>query len=75
MGCRKKWEVLHLSGLAGKGILSVAISADGKRIASGSTDNTVLLSDAESGQKLLTLKGHIGPVTAAVFTADGKAHH
>ncbi|KAH8746762.1 NWD1 like protein [Diaporthe sp. PMI_573] len=37
---------------------SVAFSADGQRLASGSRDNTVKIWDPASGQCLQTLKGH-----------------
>ncbi|KAG6326910.1 hypothetical protein ID866_12179, partial [Astraeus odoratus] len=40
-------------------VSSVAFSADGKRIASGSEDNTICLWDAETGLQLGSpLKGH-----------------
>jgi WD40 repeat protein len=50
---------------------SVAFSADGKRLASGSW-GTVKVWDAATGQELLTLKGHTGPVFSVSFSADGK---
>ena len=37
---------------------SVAFSPDGKRLASASTDETVKVWDAATGQEILTLKGH-----------------
>jgi eukaryotic-like serine/threonine-protein kinase len=54
------------------GIFSVAFSADGKRIVSGSQDGTVKIWDAEKGKEMLTLKGHSGAVTSAAVTNDGK---
>ena len=53
-------------------VTSVAFSADGKRIASGSYDRTVRVWDARTGQEALTLKGHADPVTSVAFSADGK---
>ena len=54
------------------GVSSVAFSPDGKRIASGSKDKTVKVWDAETGQEVLTLKGHPNWVTSVAFSPDGK---
>jgi WD40 repeat protein len=51
---------------------SVAISPDGKRIVSGSSDRTVKLWDADTGQVLLTLTGHTSAVTSVPLSPDGK---
>jgi len=53
-------------------IPSVAFSPDGKRIVSGSDDNTVKVWDAVSGQEMLTLKGHTNLVRSVAFSPDGK---
>jgi DNA-binding beta-propeller fold protein YncE len=53
-------------------IPSVAFSPDGKRILSGSDDNTVKVWDAVSGQEILTLKGHTNLVRSVAFSPDGK---
>ena len=50
-------ETLTLKGHTNE-VTSVAFSPDGKRIVSGSRDNTVKVWDAASGQETLTLKGH-----------------
>src|SRR5262249_26004584 len=54
---------------------SVAFSPDGKRLASASGNHTVKVWDAQTGQELLTLKGHAGlqgtPVGVA-YSPDGK---
>ncbi len=52
-------------------MFSVAFSPDGTRIASGSTDKTVRLWDAASGDLLETLTGHEGTVSSVVFSPDG----
>ena len=52
-------------------IFSVAISPDGKTIASGSTDQTVGLWDAFSGEYKRNLSGHTDVVCAVVFSPDG----
>ena len=45
------WQLLTLGGHAGK-VFSVAISADGKRFVSGSTDETVKIWDVETGTEV-----------------------
>ena len=51
---------------------AVAWSPDGKRIASGSTDNTVQVWDAIDGRHVFTYKGHTNPVGAVAWSPDGK---
>ena len=64
-------ELLSLKGHTGS-LTSVAFSADGKRIVSGSYDKTVKVWDADKGTETLTLKGHTQPVSSVAFSADGK---
>ncbi|WAO93446.1 Vegetative incompatibility protein HET-E-1 [Fusarium falciforme] len=49
---------------------SVAFSADGQRLASGSGDRTVKVWDAATGACIRTLEGHGGWVTSVAFSAD-----
>jgi len=52
-------------------VMAAAFSPDGSRIISGSSDNTLKLWDAESGNCLLTLSGHSDYVNTAAFSPDG----
>jgi WD40 repeat protein len=51
---------------------AVALTADGKLLARGGSDNTVDLWDVASGKKLHTLKGHTVPILRVTFSPDGK---
>src|SRR5205085_417122 len=51
---------------------SVCFSADGKTLASASSDQTVKVWDAGSGQQVFTLRVQTGPVTSVCVSADGK---
>ncbi len=53
-------------------VRSVAISTDGKTMASGSDDNTIKVWDIASGAELKTLSGHTGRVASVAFSPDGK---
>jgi WD40 repeat protein len=50
----------------------VSFSPDGKRIVTGSFDQTARVWDAATGHETLTLKGHTGPVYSVSFSPDGK---
>jgi WD40 repeat protein/formylglycine-generating enzyme required for sulfatase activity len=64
-------SVVTLKGHSGS-VYSVSFSPDGKRIVSGSHDQTVRIWDTETGTELLTLKGHSGSVASVNFSSDGK---
>nr|MBA2306715.1 WD40 repeat domain-containing protein [Candidatus Dependentiae bacterium] len=45
-------------------ITSVAFSADGKTVLTGSTDTTARLWDVTTGKELQVLKGHTNDITS-----------
>ncbi len=56
----------------GETLESLAVSKDGKLIASASEDKTVIVREADSGKEVATLKGHTGAVHGVAFSPDGK---
>ena len=50
----------------------VIFSPDGKWLASSSSDNTVRVWDADTGEVALVLRGHAGHVLSVSFSPDGK---
>jgi WD40 repeat protein len=54
------------------GVTSVSFSPDGRRIVSGSSDKTVKVWDAQTGQETLTFKGDSTYVLSVSFSPDGK---
>jgi WD40 repeat protein/serine/threonine protein kinase len=57
----------HLSG-----VKSVALSPDGRRIVTGSLDQTAKVWDAASGRELITLTGHRARICSVAFSPDGQ---
>jgi hypothetical protein len=53
-------------------VLALAYSPDGKRLATASTDRTVKLWNAETGELQATLKGHARGVNAVSWNRDGR---
>jgi WD40 repeat protein len=51
-------------------VTSVAFSPDGRRLASGSADETVQVWDAQTGAELACLGGHTDVVTSVAFSPD-----
>ncbi len=63
-------QILAITGHTDR-VRSVAISPDGRRIATASFDNTARLWDAETGQELMKLGDHGGHFIQIAFSADG----
>jgi WD40 repeat protein len=53
-------------------VKSVAVSPDGKWLASGSQNQTVKIWDLATGKEVHTLRGHKGAVQSVAFSPDGK---
>jgi hypothetical protein len=53
-------------------VLSLAISADGRTVVSGSGDTTVRVWDVQSGACTRTLQGHSKEVMSVAISADGR---
>ena len=70
---RQSWES-NSGTLEGhsEDVWSVCWSPDGKYLASGSADYTLIIWDAKSGQRLKTLEGHSDRVNSVSFSPDGK---
>ena len=54
-------------------VRSIAWSPDGRRLASGSTDMTVRVWDAESGREILPLPGHLEEVNSVAWNPNGES--
>jgi WD40 repeat protein/serine/threonine protein kinase len=83
-GSVKVWDVhaapkpLTLPGVAASSVVSAAFSPDGKRLATGgkgglgSGPGMLKVWDAQTGQEIITLKGHTADVTTVAYSSDGK---
>ena len=49
----------------------IALSPDGDRFATTGEDGTAIMSETDTGQRLLTLHGHEGAVNSVVYSPDG----
>jgi WD40 repeat protein/transcriptional regulator with XRE-family HTH domain len=58
--------------MAVRGNYAIAYSADGQRLATGTDDFRILVSDAQTGQLLMTLTDTVPLIFDLEFSADGK---
>jgi WD40 repeat protein len=65
--------IYALQGHSDNDVYAVAFSPDGRRIVSGSYDNTLRLWDASSGRPIGSpLQGHTSPVSSVALSLDGR---
>jgi WD40 repeat protein len=74
----KLWDIVNgkdlhtfAVGNAGGGGASLAVSADGRTLAAGSTNNSIKLWNVSDGAELHTLSGHAAAVESVAFSPDG----
>jgi WD40 repeat protein len=81
---KKAWEgEIRIWDLAGKKVNSfkghnqeircLAVSKDGKFLASGSEDHSIIVWDLATGKDIRTIKAHQGNVYGLAFSPDGKS--
>ena len=53
-------------------VVGVAVSNDGKMLATGSADSKIILWNTEDGKEIKKIEGHLSQVTTLDFSPDGK---
>jgi len=64
--------LLTLAGHTAR-VNAVAFHPDGRHLASGSSDRTVVIWDTVTGREVLTLRGHTGNVLRLAFSPNGRS--
>jgi WD40 repeat protein/serine/threonine protein kinase len=75
-GTARLWDVAArqlVHTLPGQDVTSVAFHAGGRRLTTVSTDGTLVQWDPATGERRRTLRGHLGPIWNAGFTAGFSA--
>ncbi len=67
-----KWRCVHTLSGHSSFVNSLAISPDGKILASGSWDKTIKIWNLETGEFIGTLTGHSDRVNSVAISGDGK---
>jgi WD40 repeat protein len=64
--------MIPLKDRTGHGLLDAIFSPEGKRVRAVSVDGTVRVWDADSGGKLVAVKGHGATIQNALFSPNGE---
>jgi WD40 repeat protein len=68
----EKFGLIAVLGNLSNPKYSVAFSPDGRTLAAGSENGTIMLWDAASGTEIRTLQGHSSSVNSVAFSPDGR---
>jgi hypothetical protein len=68
----EKQALLHTLSVHTGTVYSIALSADGQTLISGSGDETIKVWNLSTGQQVRTLTGHTDPVLCITLSADGQ---
>jgi WD40 repeat protein len=68
----QKWKCVHTIAGHSNWVCCVAISLDGKMLATGSSDNSIKLWNLNTGQEIYTLTGHSNRIHSVAFSPDGQ---
>jgi len=66
-----RWKIIKTLKEHTNNVLSVAITPDGKSLASGSWDRTIIIWNPVTGEDIKTLTGHSDWVCSLAFSSDG----